>query len=70
VLRPLASAEPGSSPWVRTWAVQVDGREVGRATVTAGGGTVDRRVDAEEPWVEPARDALYRLLLRDPQTRA
>ena len=41
----------------------------GTATVVAGGGAVERRVEATDQWREPAREALYRLLLHDPQTR-
>ena len=67
-LAPLDTIAPGSAPWVRTWAVRVDGQELGTATVTAGEDSVERRVDVAEPWVEPTREALYRLLLHDPQT--
>lgn len=70
VLRPSEGPEPGSSPWVRTWIVEVDGRGVGTAFVSAGGGRVDRQVRVPEPWVEPTREALYRLLLGDQQTRS
>ncbi len=69
VLNPLDDTPPGTAPWVRTWAVQVDGREVGKVAVAAGGGRAERRVDVPEPWLEPATDALYRLLLHDAQTR-
>ena len=70
VLHPLDTTPPGTSPWVRTWSVRVDGGDVGTATVVAGSGSVERRVDVTTRWIEPAREALYRLLLHDQQTRS
>ncbi|MEZ5182875.1 MAG: glycosyltransferase family protein [Acidimicrobiales bacterium] len=69
VLRPREGPEPGSAPWTRTWAVEVDGAEVGAASISVGKGKVDRRVQVPEPWVEPTREAMYRLLLGDQQSR-
>lgn len=69
VLRPDPPPEPGSSPWVRTWQVWVNGAKRGEATVTAGDGKVHRDVLVDDRWLEPAREAVYRLLLEDPQTQ-
>ncbi|MFN8018483.1 MAG: glycosyltransferase family protein [Acidimicrobiales bacterium] len=68
-LKPLASAEPGSSPWVRHWSAEVNGASVGEVTVSVGGGRTERDVRVDDRWLEPAREALYRLLLGDQQTR-
>ena len=69
VLRPLDTTPAGAAPWVREWSVEVDGQALGTATVAAGDGVFERQVDVADRWVEPAREALYRLLLDDPQTR-
>ena len=68
-LRPLDDTVPGAAPWVRSWSVDVDGRSLGTAKVLAGEGRAERLVDVPNEWVEPAREALYRLLLNDQQTR-
>jgi spore coat polysaccharide biosynthesis protein SpsF (cytidylyltransferase family) len=68
-LVPLPGPEPGSSPWVRRWRATVNGRDVGVVSVGVGEGSVTRDVAVEAAWVEPAREALYRLLLHDAQAR-
>lgn len=68
VLRPLESDEPGSCPWERRWSADVDGASVGEVTVAAGNGKVERRVLVADQWMEPTREALYRLLLGDRQS--
>lgn len=68
-LRPLDETPPGSSPWVRAWSVEVDGKLLGRAEVLAGKGRSERRVTVPDEWREPTLEALYRLLLGDQQTR-
>lgn len=69
-LRPLEPPAPGEPTWTRRWDAVVDGAVVGQAEVTVGDGRTTRDVIAIEPWREPIRDALYRLLLDDPQAGA
>lgn len=63
-----APPDPGACPWVRRWTASVDGAKVGEVSVSVGvGGRIERTVAVGEPWTEPARAALYRLLLDDLQ---
>lgn len=69
VLRPERIDQPTPGPWTRRWQAVVNGQSQGTVSVTVHRGKVEREVLVAEPWLEPARDALYRLLLDDPQIR-
>jgi spore coat polysaccharide biosynthesis protein SpsF (cytidylyltransferase family) len=69
VLRPERVDQPTPGPWTRRWQAVVNGQGQGTVSVTVHRGKVEREVLVAEPWLEPARDALYRLLLDDPQIR-
>jgi spore coat polysaccharide biosynthesis protein SpsF (cytidylyltransferase family) len=68
-LVPVPLEQPTPGPWARRWRVVVNGQDQGTASVTVHRGKVERDVQVTEPWLEPARDALFRLLLDDPQRR-
>ncbi|MCB0978678.1 MAG: glycosyltransferase family protein [Acidimicrobiales bacterium] len=68
-LRPVGAETPGQCPWVRTWAAEVDGREVGSVSVESGAGepSFDYLVPAVR--LDEARAALTDLLVGDQQIR-
>jgi spore coat polysaccharide biosynthesis protein SpsF len=65
-LRAEAGPKPGTAPWVQSWTAIANGAEVGQVRTRTAAGRVERDVEVAEPWLEPARDALYRLLLEGP----
>lgn len=69
VLRPERASETGADPWIQRWAVVVDGEAKGTATATTSGGHVRHHVEVPEPWLEPARAALYQALHGDADPR-
>jgi len=69
VLQPERASEPGDHPWICRWAVLVDGTRRGTATTSTVDGVTSRQVEVPEPWLEPARAALYQLLHGHPEPR-
>ncbi len=66
VLRPEPGSEPGAVPWIRRWAVVLDGERIGTAQVSTDGDGSTRLVEVPDEHREAAREALFHLLL-DPR---
>ena len=73
-LAPAASADPGTSPWVRTWTASRDGAPLATVRVAVGHGLVTRTIeDRGDAWSTGDDEAIWRavddLLIHDEQVR-
>lgn len=69
VLVPIDNPEPGSSPWVRRWSVELNRIPQGDLSVAVGDGRVERAVRCPDELRSRAVAFLDRLLAGDQQTR-